>query len=83
MRKKLLIFAIYDLLGVKLLTLLRLQFSHLNKHNFRHGFGDTINATCARGSEIEIAEHFLRCHLYHPHRLELFGDIENVNPSFF
>ena len=33
------IFSIYDPLGVKLL---RLQFSHLNEHKFRHGFGDTI-----------------------------------------
>ena len=53
------IFSIYDPLGVKLLTRLRLQFSHLNEHKFSHGFGDTINAMCACGSEIEITKHFL------------------------
>ena len=59
------IFSIYDPLGVKLLTRLRLQFSHLNEHKFRHGFGDTINAMCACGSEVETTEHFLlHCHLY-------------------
>ena len=47
------IFSIYNPLGVKLLTRLRLQFSHLNGHKFRHGFGDTINAMCACGSEVE------------------------------
>ena len=46
---------------VKLLTSLRLQFGHLNKHKFRHGFGDTINA------KVETTEHFLlRCNLYSP-----------------
>ena len=32
------IFSIYNLLSV-----LRLQFSHLNQHKFRHRFGDAIN----------------------------------------
>ena len=41
------LFSIYDPLSVKLLTRLRLQFSHLNEHKFRHGFEDTINATYA------------------------------------
>ena len=77
------IFSIYDPLGVKLLTRLRLQFSHLNEHKFRHGFGDTINAMCACGSEVETTEHFLlRCHLYSPQRLELFENLEKVDSSF-
>ena len=41
------IFSNYDPLGVKLLTRVRLEFSHLNEYKFRHGFGDTINAMCA------------------------------------
>ena len=41
------LFSINDPLGVKLLTCLRLQFSHLNEHIFRHGFEDIINAMCA------------------------------------
>ena len=45
------LFSIYDPLGVKLLTHLRLEFSHLNERKFRHGFGDTINAMCTCGSE--------------------------------
>ena len=37
------LFSICDPLGVKLLTRLRLQFSHLNEHKFRHGFNDTVD----------------------------------------
>ena len=77
------LFSIYDPLGVKLLTRLRLQFSHLNEHKFRHGFGDTINAMCACGSEVQTTEHFLlRCHLYSPQRLELFENLEKVDSRF-
>ena len=48
-----------------------------------HGFGDTINAMCACGSEVETTEHFLlRCHLYSPQRLELFENLEKVDSSF-
>ena len=77
------LFSIYEPLGVKLLTRLKLQFSHLNERKFRHGFGDTINIMCACGSEVETTEHFhLRCHLYSPQRLELFENLENVDSSF-
>ena len=77
-KKKNSIFSIYDPLGVKLLTHLRLQFSHLNE-----GFGDTVNTMCACGSEVETTEHFLlRCHLYSPQRLELFENLEKVDSSF-
>ena len=36
------VFAIHDTKGLKLLTRLRLNFSHLNEHEFRHGFKDTV-----------------------------------------
>ena len=47
------------MLQLKLLTRLEIQFSHLNEHKYRHGFGDTINAMCACGSEAETTEHFV------------------------
>ena len=37
------LYSVYDPLGVKLLLRLRLEFSLLNKHTFRHGFKDTLN----------------------------------------
>ena len=77
------IFSIYDPLGIKLFNRLRIQFSNLNEHKFRHGFGDTINAMCACGSEVETTEHFLlSCHLYSPQSLELFGNLEKIESGF-
>ena len=76
-------FSIYDLLGVKFLTHLRLQFSHLNEDQFRYGLGDTKNAMYACVSEIETTEHFLlRCYLYSPQRLELFKNLEKADLYF-
>ena len=38
---------------------------------------------CVCESEVETTEHFLlRCHLYSPHRLELFENLEKVDSSF-
>ena len=74
--------SVYDPLGVKLLTGLRLQFSHLNGHKFRHGFSDTVNPMCACGTKIETTEKFfLRCHLYNTQRLELFESLKKVDPN--
>ena len=36
-------YKIYDPLGIKLLTRLRLGFSHLSEHKFRHNFTDSLN----------------------------------------
>ena len=59
------LFCIYDPLGIKLLTRLRLHFSHLNEHKFRHNFSDTINPMRACGTEVEAAEYLLlRCCFY-------------------
>ena len=77
------IFSIYDPLGVKLLTRLRLQFSHLNEHKFRHGFRDTINVMRACESEVETTEHFLlRCDLYSAQRSKLYENIKKVDSRF-
>ena len=77
------VFSVYDPYGVKLLTRLRLQFSHLKEHKFRHGFGDTVSPMCGCNAEIEDTEHFhLRCHFYSIQRFELFNNINKVDHSF-
>ena len=82
-RKERSLFCIYDPLVVKLLTCLRLQFSHLNEHKFRHGFSDTISLMCACGSKIETTEYFLLpCQFFSTQRLELFEKLEKVEPNF-
>ena len=37
------LYNVHDPIGMKLLSRLRLQFTHLNEHKFRHGFNDTVN----------------------------------------
>ena len=51
------LFSVYNPLGVKLLTRLRLEFSHLKEHKYRHGFKDTLNPLCTCGTEVETTEH--------------------------
>ena len=47
------VFVVHDINGLKLLTRLRLKFSHLNEHKFRHDFNNTINPMCLCGREPE------------------------------
>ena len=66
---------------MKLLTRLRLQFSHLNEHKFGHGFNDTVDPFCACRNEIETIEHFfLHCHFYNSQRKELFNSLKKLDP---
>ena len=51
------VFEVHDIKGVKLLTRLRLDFSHLNEHKFRHNFNDMINLMCYCGKETETTLH--------------------------
>ena len=44
------------------ITRVRLQFSHLNKHKFRQNFKDYVSPMCDCGVETEKTSHFfLRC----------------------
>ena len=51
-------FSIYYLLGIKLLDRLRVDFSHLNEHKFRHNFADTLKSLHSCSLEIESTTHF-------------------------
>ena len=52
------IFNIYDLEGIKLLTQLRVEFSDLRYHRYRHNF-HCASPTCLCQTGIEDNEHFL------------------------
>ena len=76
------IFKIHDINGIKLLNRLRLHFSHLNEHKFRHNFIATIDPMCSCGLEPETTLHYLlRCNLYSDLRAELLNDICALNPT--
>ena len=49
---------ICDIEGVGYLIKLRVRFSSLNEHKFRHNF-DSLTPSCACGIENENNEHFL------------------------
>ena len=56
------VFNTHDPIGIKLLTRLRVNFSHLREHKFRHNFRDTVNPLCSCGLETESTSHYLlRC----------------------
>ena len=76
------IFGCYNLIGVKLLTRLRLELSHLREHKFMHGFQDTLNPLCRCGKEGETTFHLLLSGPnYSDERLTLLSKIRNTNPN--
>ena len=75
-------FSIYDSLGIKLLNRLRVDFSHLNKHMFRHNFADTLKSLCSCSLETESTAHFfLRCRYYNNIRITLMNELNDIDNS--
>ena len=75
-------FSICDPLGIKLLNRLRVDFSHLNEHKFRHNFADTSNLLCSCSLEIESTAHFfLRCRYYNNIRITLMNELNDIDNS--
>ena len=75
-------FSIYDPLGIKLLNRLRVDFSHLKEHKFRHNFADTINPLCSCSLETEGTAHFfLRCQNYTNIRTTLMNELNDIDNS--
>ena len=83
------LFGVLDICGVKQLTMLRLEFSALNEHRFRHNF-QCINPMCACNTGIEDNAHFfLQCPLFDTIRNDLLGklsylpklDLSNIDPQ--
>ena len=83
------LFGVLDICGVKQLTMLRLEFSALNEHRFRHNF-QCISPMCACNTGIEDNAHFfLQCPLFDTIRNDLLGklshlpklDLSNIDPQ--
>ena len=77
------VFAVHDnRQGSKLLTCLRLNFSPLNKHKFRHNFIDAINPMYNCGSELENTAHFLLRYQNHKIiRSKLLRNVYNLDQT--
>ena len=71
---------IYNPIGLKFLTRLRLGLSHFNEHKFKHNFQDCINPLCSCSLEIESLSHFpLHCHHFTNIRATLLDDLLSVD----
>ena len=68
---------------IKLLSRLRLGFSHLREHNFKHSFQDSLNSFCSCGKGVvETSSHYLlHCSNYSDKRLALLSTIKNIHMS--
>ena len=73
---------IHDWVGIKLLIRLRLGFSHLRQHKFRHNSEDTLNALCSCSIQAQTTLHFfLRYQFFNDIREILMNDLMNINRS--
>ena len=67
-------------MGIKYLTRLRLEFSHLKEHKFKHNFQDSVDPLCSCGTEIESTKHFLlHCTNFNIQRKILFDKLTELN----
>ena len=77
------IFSINDSVRIKMLTRLRLGFSHLGERKFRNDFRNTLNPLCSCSIEAETTMHYFRfCHFYNSNRTTLINDLENIPTAF-
>ena len=66
-------------MGIKLLTRLRVRFSHIKEHKFRHNFQDAINPLCCCGNLAESTTHFfLHCTHFSNQKLALINKIKDI-----
>ena len=74
---------IFDSKGLKSLTPLRLDLSHLNAHTFWHNFQDCLNPLCSCRLEPEDTSHYLlHWHHFSNHRADLMNSVKYVCDNF-
>ena len=76
------IYNIHNPLGVKYLTRLRIGFSHLKEHEFKHNFQDAIDPMCSCSSGVETTIHFFHhCANFTTQRQTPFDKIANIDAN--
>ena len=76
------IYNIFNPLGVKFLTRLRLELSHLNEHRFNHNFHKCMNPLCSCSNYAESNSHiFLRCCHFNSLRVDLMNDLKMIDDN--
>ena len=65
------------------MTWLRLGFSHLNEHRFRHNFENSANPLCSYSLVAEdTLLYLLHYHHFNQHRLDLKNSVKSVLANF-
>lgn len=78
------IYNIQNPIGIKCLTRLRIGFSHLKKHKFRHNFQDSIDLMYSGSNGIETTIHFfLHFTNFNTQRKTLFDKITTIDANIF
>ena len=73
------LFNCHSLKGIKLITRLRLDLSHLRKHKFRLNFQDTLNPIWSCGDDIETTIHYLlHCSNYSDEGRTLLEGLQSI-----
>ena len=77
------VFNVNDAVGLKFLTRLRLNLSHLREHKFRHNFKDTINpiCSCALLTTESTMHYLLHCPFYSNQRKTLLDRLKALDLS--
>ena len=74
------VYNINDAIGIKVITRLRLDFSHLCEHKFEHNFWGTLNLLCSCSIEVEFTSHyFLCCHFFDALWATLMNNLRNID----
>ena len=76
------IYNIHNTLGLKYLIRLRIRFSHLKEHKFKHSFQDSIDPMSSCSSRIETTIYFfLHCANFNIQRQTLFDKIDTIDTN--
>ena len=69
-----------NLKGIRLITRLRLELSHLSEHKFKYNFRNCLNPLCSCGLSIGSTSHFLlHCPIFHDKRHTLLSTLDNID----
>ena len=76
------VFKINNPSGLTFLARLRIGFSHLKEHKFKHNLQDSVDPLCTFGNDIESTAHFLlHCSNLTTQRQTLLHLLKSINES--
>ena len=67
--------------GLKLITRLRLDLSHLRFYKFKHNFEGTLNPICSCGSVETNIHYLLHCPIFSNEKLTPFNELQSIDQN--